>query len=746
MFTCNFNIPLQCMGIRIKLVIIFLFLILDILSGNTQNLISDSFVESLNQTADPSKRFLTFYTFYEKLERPQQQLEFLEEIDSLTKATPLKENPLLICDLKTFISYSYFFYRHFSDAKKEMTEAYRIAYSQGDICRIARIASMCGSLYSANIIRDEQRASRYFEIAYKIASSSSCYSEMVLTLREKSIWIEDFNGDFDKGLLSKLRASEICDKFPVSPVEKFELYSRLGTSEYQNSDYSAAKEHWFIALSALNESTFNPRVLIRTLNDISLVYKNESKNDSAKFYLRKALNIAEESKDSVWIGIINGNYGAILYDEGKLNEAIPFANIDLKYSLKYQEWLSALNTYNFIAKIYYETGRYSEALHILDGAEDLLTEHEAEIIGREKRKTFDYNYKIQNLRSLIYERLGDTKIALQFQRLAFAYNDSVNALRINEKSVKGMSDFLLEKENERVEILNTQKNETEQIIRTQNLLIILFSLAVIVLVLLMILLRRANKVVRRHYTALIQSRHEITEKNRKLDELNKLKDKLFSVVGHELRAPLSNVQGFLQLLDSDLLDDHERKGLIKSLNTSLSNSSDILDNLVRWGTQQFNSKNNKPVTFDIYSLAEDTLHQLQNIHEIKHISLFNKLEKNTFVFADIGQIQFILRNLLVNAIKFTPEYGKIEIFSHIIPNGKISISVKDYGIGMGPEELKKIFNSSIHFTRRGTNNEVGSGLGLLLCQEFIEKNGGKILVESEKGKGTTFSFELNLAD
>jgi two-component system sensor histidine kinase/response regulator len=234
------------------------------------------------------------------------------------------------------------------------------------------------------------------------------------------------------------------------------------------------------------------------------------------------------------------------------------------------------------------------------------------------------------------------------------------------------------------------------------------------------------------------------KKNTKyLYELNSLKDKMFSVIGHDLRSPLGSVKMTLEFL-SETISEASREELQTTVDFLLKTTNEafsLLDNLLGWGRAQ---SGNISINKEKVNLA-DLVNSVYLIHKknigAKNIEFLNNVEKGTTICADLNTITAVLRNLLSNAIKFTPNYGSIIISSVNLEN-LVRIEVKDTGVGIPVENIPKLFDSTQHLTTYGTNSESGSGLGLNLCYDFVKRNDGEISVKSETGKGTSFYIDL----
>jgi signal transduction histidine kinase len=228
-----------------------------------------------------------------------------------------------------------------------------------------------------------------------------------------------------------------------------------------------------------------------------------------------------------------------------------------------------------------------------------------------------------------------------------------------------------------------------------------------------------------------------------LKQINDTKDKFVSIIAHDVRTPIIALIGYAEILADDI--DELQKSEIKEFASSIVEISKqtigLLTNLLEWSRLQTGRIEFHPAPVNAYSVSENTVALLTSNAEQKNISLVNKLEKETFVFADENMMQSIFNNLVTNAIKFTNRNGQITLSSSRL-NDMIRFSVKDNGVGMNENQKSMLFEINKSFTTPGTTNEKGSGLGMILCKDFIEKHGGEIWVESNSGKGSEFFFTI----
>jgi signal transduction histidine kinase len=238
-------------------------------------------------------------------------------------------------------------------------------------------------------------------------------------------------------------------------------------------------------------------------------------------------------------------------------------------------------------------------------------------------------------------------------------------------------------------------------------------------------------------------REILSETNLNLQKANQDKDKLLSIIAHDLSNPFSVLITFSKLL-IDSYDDFKREDVLNYLKTFYQTSKqgyNLLDNLLKWSKSQTGKIEVEPIVLDMKDLVEENITLLYSQAKSKSIELVNKVPDNLLAFADLNMILTVIRNLISNAIKFTNINGVVEI-SGSDHHNIIEIKIKDNGIGISPEDLEKIFRIDVKHSTAGTANERGTGLGLMLCKEFVERNMGKLLAKSEVDHGSEFIFLL----
>ena len=236
---------------------------------------------------------------------------------------------------------------------------------------------------------------------------------------------------------------------------------------------------------------------------------------------------------------------------------------------------------------------------------------------------------------------------------------------------------------------------------------------------------------------------QLSKTNEEIRLANENKDKLLSIIAHDLRNPFSVLITFSKLI-MDSYEEFSKEDILtymKSFYDTSKQGFNLLDNLLKWSKSQTGKMEIIREKLDMNDLTEETITLLNSQALNKNIKLYNNVPKNLYAFADTNMILTVLRNLITNAIKFTDKGGKVEIFGEI-KDTQVIIQVKDTGVGIAADDVPKIFRIDIKHSTSGTEGERGTGLGIILCKEFIEKNNGTLSVESQPGKGSTFFFSL----
>ena len=244
----------------------------------------------------------------------------------------------------------------------------------------------------------------------------------------------------------------------------------------------------------------------------------------------------------------------------------------------------------------------------------------------------------------------------------------------------------------------------------------------------------------RQKEAIAENERLLKVQTEELTKLNAFKSRLFSIIAHDLKSPIYALRNLFRNMEQYDMPAQEIKGMVPEVVSELTHTTSLMENVLQWARSQMQSDAVKPQAIDIAGLMVEVARLLRLQANAKHIEVTLKVDPSVCAFADKDMVNLVLRNLLSNAIKYTPEKGQIEVGARKA-GSEVEVFVKDNGMGISPEALSKI-NQQNFFTTKGTAGEAGTGLGLMLCKEFVARNGGSMMIESEAGKGSVFIFTL----
>jgi signal transduction histidine kinase len=360
----------------------------------------------------------------------------------------------------------------------------------------------------------------------------------------------------------------------------------------------------------------------------------------------------------------------------------------------------------------------------------------------------------------VYEKKGDYKKAFTYLKEFVVFEDSIYNQEREKQILELEKKYESEKQLQQISLLEKQKEiqdlqlakanqDSDRRILQRNILIltILFITAFLFYMAFENRRRkRLNNVLKKQNNHILNQRVQIVKQNEELLEANNTKDRLFQIIAHDLRSPLVSVDSLVQLIPYwiENQDSDSILKLSKSLEVSINNLLSLIDNLLNWALNQQGKFPFKPEIINLADISNEIMDIYKPIAELKKIQLFCEMCENAYVDADRNMVSAILRNLINNAIKFTSENGIITIGS-TIENEIAHVWVKDNGIGFSKENQKRIFEIANGSTK-GTRGEMGKGLGLFFCKEFVTINKGSIFIDSELDKGTKITFTLPARD
>ena len=410
---------------------------------------------------------------------------------------------------------------------------------------------------------------------------------------------------------------------------------------------------------------------------------------------------------------------------------------------KYKECLlyydSAINLFNGVenffgqaecnlgkSRVFAAQGKYKEANEIALGSLKKSIELKAQVLE------FDCNQAL----SECAEKQGDFKNALLYTKRAQQTRDSLTSINVMSQVFEGEFEMRSQKKDAEIASLNKLKEQSASELKRQEFLRNIFA---VVFALTIVLLYSVYKSGRRKVEMndlLIQHQAEIEKRTQELEELNKVKDKFFSIISHDLRSPINSLSGLLDLMEKNEIKAEELPSLTVEMRKQFNHTKNLINNLLDWTLLQMNKVSIKKEKIALKGLVDGNIKLLSSMSS-KKTNFVNEVNDALTAFADQNMINLVFRNLILNGIKFTESNGTIKI-SATQEGNLITVAVTDNGVGIAPDIQSVLFDKTTGYSTRGTANEKGTGLGLILCKEFVERNGGKIWLESEVGKGSTF--------
>ena len=576
--------------------------------------------------------------------------------------------------------------------------------------------------------------------------------------------------NFDSAVLYFEKALAVRKKLPNKEFLAT-TYNNLGTIFYTWSLYDKALDNYLHALE-LHKQINNLNGVALTLCNIGLIYKETGQNEKAIDFYNESLPDAIKSNQYQTIGYVysclgaaynttnrdsaliylNKSYEAYLTGKNSGGQILALLGLgkyyfklnNLKSAKKYFTQMLELSIKERISLRIAESYKYLGDIALLEN--DLASskqyyEKSITIADKLMLKVIlkDANYGL----SEIYEKKGDIQSALTFLKL---YNKYLLEIE-NEGMQKKLLDLINKSQYDKYQ--ESLRNQIYQNEKQKIYLLITIGAIFFLLVFAGTLYRLNSK--RKKINLLLEEKNglieshtkEIEEKNKELLEINEAKEKIFSIVAHDLRSPFNTMINFTAILKEDYSDlsDNERMELISNLNETVIKTYELVENLLNLSASRTGKISFNPEVIELAKITDKTI-ALSNSQAIKKgIVIHNSVNPSCKVSADKNMLEIIIRNLVNNAIKYCNPNGQIEI-STFGNDHTLFVAVEDNGIGMNEETVALIFNVNVIRSKRGTKGEKGTGLGLGLCKEFVEKHGGKIWVESELGKGSKFIFSI----
>ncbi len=530
-------------------------------------------------------------------------------------------------------------------------------------------------------------------------------------------------------------------------------HTTVGSADSYLGNYTEAVPHFLAALKCF-ETAKDTVGLVNTYLELGAANDYNRSHDKALGYYKKALDIALRTKVTATVVYLYNNIGLNYARNGNFDEALkyfekaeeigrdpkfakahlsPLINLGKVYNAKGDD-KTAMKYLQQALELAYSTGakeRISRVLLEIGQIESKSTPPNTASLekGFEIAKEIN-NKKIQadflSALAAVAERTGNYKEEVSLLKQQKVLWDSIYNIDKAKAIANLQSEYDLKITSNQLAAL--ERAEARNALK-KNLIIVIAAILAVTLLTLIVFYTRSRRLNK-----------ELSAREQDLKKTNEVKDKLFSIIGHDLKGPIGNIPSLLSIYKIET-DPEEREYILQAMEESSAASLETLEKLLSWGRQQLKGSTYNPTLVNVEQVMINKIKLLGVSAANKNITIVNRIPPAIHVYADENHFKFIMRNLISNAVKFTHSGGQVEVSAVHEHKGFVTFSVRDNGIGINKEMLQHIFepyNESIF----GTANEAGTSIGLMLCKEFVIQNGGNIWVESAKNQGTVFSFTV----
>jgi pentatricopeptide repeat protein len=571
-------------------------------------------------------------------------------------------------------------------------------------------------------------------------------SFLIRALLNLSILQQD-NYKYDEALKNLIHAEKLIKN--TDPVDlRFDIKNYQGLMYFYMENYPTAIQYFH----EINDIFFNELDHIQkcTLyNNLGLIYLNMGEFSQAETLFKKANSEATDANSSSAKIMTTFNLGKLYFKQKQYPNAWDLIMKSLQVFQEEDEKVKAEEASRILGTLYMEQGNHDFALNYFEQSLELALElGNPKIILENYRNIFtNYNLireKTNNLDYLLLE--------LEFFKKWAYLNDSLYQDQTTERILELEKKYESEKKNNQINLLEKEKQIAQDQIKSGHIqrryLFFLFALILAVLgffIYSFSYYRRMTHLLQKQSRRIMNQQAQITRQNEKLQKAVETQNKLFSIMAHDLRSPLVSLSNISKLINLYIRNNRyeEAEELSRQMDRKNDHLLELTDNLLIWTKSQSENFTPIPEKVELKEVVNECFKIYEPVSSDKEITLSYENDHKCLLLADRNMLQTILRNLINNAIKFTPRKGWVEIFCEH-ESSLAKITVRDNGIGIPREKLETIFEIDINKMQSGTEGEKSSGLGLSVCKEFTEIMGGSIYVESEENVGSSFIFTIPL--
>ncbi|RAJ79338.1 signal transduction histidine kinase [Chitinophaga dinghuensis] len=624
-----------------------------------------------------------------------------------------------------------------SRAQTPVSDSFAVAlvqHPQKDNARVDILNSASRSYFT----RDASIAEKYAKEALNISEQLGYTNGRIWAQRNLAL-VENTRGHLDKQMqltLSSLKLAEALNEQHTLSI----LYNDMGNIFTEQNSPRDALPFLHKSLVIKRKLQEAPEIS-KTLNNIGSAYLALHILDSSLIYLHQAEQLKLALNDQRGLAYTYENLGLVAMLEHRLQDALHYHQLSASCYLSADNQLGIVKSNLNLAEVQTFMGNFPAAEKNLRKAYEINR-----VLKNVKNEMIYYKirYELDSARKDYLAAFNNYKAFTERNMAYFNLEKSRQISRSQEKyeAEKKQRENILLKKEQQIHLATIQQ---------QRVLVLSAALLFVILLIITFILYRMYK-RQQELTRALNSKnqevslqnHIILEQNTTLESLNQVKDKIFSVISHDLRSPLAILEGLLFLLRDEKIDAAQFRFYADELWRDVKNTAYMMDNMLQWASNQMKGIGVKADDFDLTLLLNQEFELLQTLAKQKEVTLQHEIPGAVMVYADPEMIRMVLRNLINNAIKFTPGGGRITVSARI-DRTFAEVIVKDNGTGIPLENQHRIF-SNIYYSTTGTRNEKGCGLGLHLSKDFVERNQGRIWFHSTPGSGSSFSFTVPLSE
>ncbi len=512
--------------------------------------------------------------------------------------------------------------------------------------------------------------------------------------------------------------------------EKSHSYLAVGRTLVELGNQVKAKEFILHAIRHAQELP-DSILLAEGYREYSYLLAEQKLYDSALYYCDLAIPIFKGHSNNLDVSVLYGRKARVFFDLKNFEKSREFAYKGIPIdSLEGNERALAIAKF-FAARSELQFKNRAKAFQ--------LTTQSINIFNR--MNNHQWLTRCHDLLATLYKENGNLEKAIEELQLVSLHRDQLSSSEKSGQIEEMQALYELGTKENTIRLLENENKLKQQQVRNQRLFAAVLSIAILLLIVFIFFMFRLRAIQHRANRELTTQKREIQSQAENLERLNKLKTKLFSVISHDLRGPITNIKVLFGMITNKTMTQEEFLALSVKLKSTVDNTHRTLENLLNWCLSQMDGIKTEAKPIELSQAIDEACKLLEDMSNTKKITLQKEIEKNAAVLADPNQLQLILRNLIHNAIKFSKPEAIVQITA--TQSGDYwKITLRDSGVGMTDQEITTILDTQDYFSKYGTGQEKGTGLGLMLCKEFISRNKGKLEIESSQNQGTAISIYL----